>query len=291
MELLVTLRNTRNLDKIINVVDGVIIGSEFCSGYQYTLKDLSGISEYVRKNNRKVYFVVDEFISEDELSRLNVYLEYLASLKPDGIYFHDFAVYDVATMYGLKDLLIYDGKSVLCNSLETSYFLSKGLNGVVISSVLTIEEVEKIIKACPKKIDMQIFGHLRLSSSKRKFVTNYLKQIKSPIVDIKDKKLTIVEEQRKDEMPILEDHNGTKIYSDYIFETYNEIPELSEYLNRGIIDTLFIEDTMILQVLRDYRKITNENSSFLKERLYTTSDKPVSSGFLYIKTNITKEDE
>lgn len=290
MELLVTLRNTRNIEKILGSVDGVIIGNKFTVGFNYTLDDITKIVRYCQRVNKKVYIVMDDFICEDDLIELNSYLEFISSLDVDGIYFHDLAVYDAASTFNLKNKLIYDGKTVLCNSLESAYYLSKGINSVVISRELTKEEVLSIITSNPNRVDLQIFGHLRLSYSKRRFVSNYLKQINRPY-DIAGKDDFFLREELRDyKLPVIEDENGTRVYSDYILEMYDEINNFKPYLKRGIIDTLFINDAEVLQVVRDYRKVSKDNCSFLKERLNYNFPNKYSSGYLYLKTNITKDE-
>ena len=93
-------------------------------------------------------------------------------------------------------------------------------------------------------------------------------------------------------MPIVEDDYGTCIYTDYILEMFNELPELRPYLKRGIIDTMFIEDDgLIVQICRDYKRLTEQNKAFLKESLYHNYPDEYSSGYLYQKTNITKDEQ
>lgn len=290
MELLVTLRNTRNIEKIISVVDGVIVGNKYTTGFNYSIDELTKIVRYCQNLHKKTYIVMDDFISEDDLVELNSYLEYVSKLDVDGIYFHDLAIYDASSSFGLKQKLIYDGKNVLCNSLEVAYYLSKGISGTVISRELTKEEVMQILMSNPGKVDMQIFGHFRLSYSKRKFVSNYLREIRRPFNVNNLETLTLREELRDYKLPIIEDESGSKVYSDYIFEMYDEINDFRPYLNRAIIDSLFIKDSEILQVIRDYRKISRDNSNFLKERLNYNFPNKYSSGYLYLKTNITKDE-
>lgn len=292
MELVVTLRNTNSIDRILSYADGVIVGSKFTTGFDYSLQDITSIYTYCKKHNCKVYIAIDDFIAEEELMDLNVYLEFISSLDVDGIYFHDFAVYDASLAFGIKDKLIYDGKTVLCNSLECAYYLGKGINGVVISRELTKKEVGTILSNCPGRIDMQIFGHLRLSYSKRKFISNYLKEIDLPYEINKEDNLYLVEEKRTYKMPVIEDESGTKIYSDFVFHMYDDLSKFKPYINRGIIDTLFLSDELAVQILRDMRKVSDENAYFLKERITNMfPNLKFSSAYLYEKTNITKDNE
>ena len=291
MEVLVTLRQNKGLERVLPLVDGVIIGKYFTTGYNFEMEELKSISEYVKSHNRKVYVVMDNFISEDEKMLLYEYFDYIDGLDVDGIYFHDLGIYDVAKSYGMLSKLIYDGKQVLCNSLDTAFILDRGIDSVVLSRELTLQEISSIVKNNEGRVDLQVFGHLRMSYSKRKFLTNYFNEINKEYDYLNKKTLSLVEEQRNYRMPILEDDYGTTIYTDFIFEMFNEIASLKPFLKRAIVDTLFIEDEgLIQQICRDLRRITIENKDFLKDSLLHNYPNNYSSGYLYQRTNITKDE-
>lgn len=291
MELLVTLRNPKMLYKIQPYVQGIIVGSLFSLSYNYTLNEIANINNYCKNKKIKIYITIDAFISEDDKANLYSYMEFIKDLNVDGIYFHDLAIYEVAGMYEIRDKLIYDGYSVMCNTLEATYFLSRGIDGVVISRELTFEEVNNIITMIPGMIDMQIFGYLRMSYSRRKFIRNYMKEIGKPYIYEESKNLSLIEEKRNYKMPIVEDQYGTRIYTDFILESMKEIPYLRNNLRRGIIDTLFIDDeNLILTILREYQRVTVENSEFLRQSIYKNFPNRYSSGYFYQKTNITKDE-
>lgn len=290
MELLITLRDIKNIELFKDKCDGYLVGSDFSTGFDYTLEDIQKINTYCLKNNKKLYIVLDSFIEEDELDILDNYLFELSKLNISGIYFHDLGVYTKANKYNLKDKLIYDGKTVLCNSKEVKYYLDKNINGVVISRELTLSEVKTILNNNPNKVDMQIFGHLRLSYSKRKFLTNYFKQINKDYDYINKKSLYLIEELRDYKMPIIEDKNSTQIYSDYVFLIYKEFNELKDYINRAIIDTLFLDEERIVNVLDDYNNLNQNNYEELLNRLNNEYPNTYSTGYFYEKTNITKDE-
>ncbi|MBR6260321.1 MAG: U32 family peptidase, partial [Erysipelotrichaceae bacterium] len=83
---------------------------------------------------------MDDFISEDEKMLMYDYLDFIDGLNVDGIYFHDLGIYNAAKSYGLVSKLIYDGKTVMCNSLDTAFLLDKGIDSIVISRELTYPE-------------------------------------------------------------------------------------------------------------------------------------------------------
>ena len=290
MELLVTLRTTKNIDKIRSVCDGFIVGSLFSSGYSYSIENLKDINKYCKDNNLKFYVTIENFINEEERAKLINYMALLSELNVDGVYFHDLGVIDVARTFEMENKLIYDGQTILCNSLDVAFYMSRGIGGVVLSRELTLEELQSILKNNNQVCDVVIFGHQRLSYSKRKFLTNYFKEIDVQYDFLNKDTLRLVEEKRDYKLPIIEDKDGTRIYTDYVFEMYKEMPELKSYIKRGIIDTLFVDVDSIPTVVRDYKRITNENSSFLFEGLNLNYPDNYSTGYLYQKTNITKDE-
>ena len=291
MELLVTLRHIESLEKILPFADGVILGSHFTNGYHLSLEEITQSVRFCRTFHKKVYIIMDDFISEDEKMLMYDYLDFIDGLNVDGIYFHDLGIYNAAKSYGLVSKLIYDGKTVMCNSLDTAFLLDKGIDSIVISRELTYPEVKEILKNHSGRIDLQIFGHLRMSYSRRHFLKNYFKQIGKEYDYNGKETLSLVEEQREYKMPIIEDEDGTYIYTDYIFEMFNEICEVKNDIKRGIIDTLFIDDlNLICQVLRDYRRINMGNRSFIKESFMHNHPGNYSTGYFYQKTNISKDE-
>ena len=291
MELLMTLRKKEQLERAVTLVDGIIVGKYFSSGYHFSMHEFNQIYSFCKAHQCRFYIAMDNFVSENEKMLMYEYFDYIDSLDVDGIFFHDLGIYDAAKSYNLLDKLIYDGRSVLCNSLDTAFLLDKGIDSVVLSRELTLSEITAIVRNNPQKVNLQIFGHVRLSQSKRKFLTNYFREIHKDYDYLNKETLSLIEEKREYRMPILEEESGTSIYSDYILEMFSEIVDLKPYLKRGIIDTLFLEDEkQIFEVCRDYKRITKANHEFIKNSLYHSYPDVYSSGYLYQKTNITKDE-
>ena len=291
MELLVTLRKRALLENVLPLVDGVIIGKFFTASYHLGTNEMRIINNFCKSNKKKVYVQIDNFISEDDMDELLDYMGFVKSLEPDGIYFHDLGLYEIAKQFDLSSKLIYDGKSVLCNSLDTRFLLNRGIDSVMLARELTFEEIRNIAKNNPDQVDLQIFGHQRMSYSRRKFLKNYFREINKDYDYLNKETMYVIEEQRDYKMPIVEDEEGTFIYSDYIVEMFKEVPEISDVIKRGVIDTLFIEnDSMILEACRDYKRVNKENADFIKENFRLSYPENYSSGYLYQKTNITKDE-
>lgn len=285
MEILVSLTNKGILEKLTSkYVDGLIFGSAFSFKYNYNEDEIRGISAYCIDRGLKQYISIDTFISEDDLDELDKYLEFISSLNIDGLYFNDLCIINMAKKHNLSDRLIYDPITLTTNSNDIGFYINKGMD-VCLARELALDEIIEIIKKHPYKLDMQIFGHLRMSYSKRKFLSNYFKEIDSNRNVLNKENICLIEETRNYRLPIKETKYGTSIYTDYVFVMYEEFVYLNKLLKRGILDAEFIFDDVLFDVLRDIKRLTKDNAEFLKESLkekYPQFD--FSSGYLYQKT-------
>lgn len=292
MELLVTLSNINLLNKYTKGnVDGLLFGGPLSLRFNYSLKEIEMINEYCLKESLKRYVTIDAFISEYDRVLVNDYLEFLKKLDVDGIYFTDLGIINVAGGVDLTNKLIYDPDTLLTNSLDVNFFLRQGI-GTVLARELSFDEVKDILEKNPAKCDMQVFGHLKMSYSKRQFMTNYFKYIGKEVDILNKRSIRLVEEHRNYKLPIIEDKYGTRIYSDYVLLMYKEYLELRPLLKRAIIDDTFIEkNELTLAALRDYKRVSDMNAEFLEENITALyNNVSFSNGYLSNKTSKVKEE-
>lgn len=290
MELLLTLSNIDLLNKYSkDNIDGLLFGGPLSLRFNYSLKEIEMIDVYCLRNNLKRYVVIDAFISEYDRVLVNDYLEFLKKLDVDGIYFTDLGIINVASAIGIRNKLIYDPDTLLTNSLDVNFYLRQGI-GTVLARELSFDEVKHILEKNPGKCDMQIFGHLKLSYSKRQFMTNYFKYIGKEVDVLNKRSIRLVEEHRNYKLPIIEDKYGTRIYSDYVLLMYKEYLELRPLLKRAIIDDTFIEkNELTLAALRDYKRVSDMNAEFLEENITALyNNVSFSNGYLSNKTSKVK---
>lgn len=291
MELLISLNDINVLNRITNdLVDGVIFGCSFSMKYNYTNEEVLRINKECISKNLKRYISIDSFISESDLALLDAYMFFITVINPDGIYFSDLAVVDVAKRYGLDNRLIYDPVTLMTNFRDIGFYLDKGID-VCLARELTLEEITEIIKKYPYKLDMQVFGHLRMSYSKRKFLTNYFNEINKEIDYLDKDNISLVEESRNYKLPVKETKYGTNIYTDYVLLMYEEFVYLRSLCKRVIVDNEFISNDVLFDVLRDFRRLNENNAEFLKESLIQRyPDYSFATGYLYQKTVNRKEE-
>lgn len=293
MELLVTIKDLSLLNRLsTQYVDGVIFGCAFSSKYSFSIDEIRQISKFCDDAGLKKYISIDSMILEEDLGGLYRYFEIIKELNVDGIYFADLGVIPAARAYGLSDKLIYDPVTLLTNTLDINFYLAQGF-GATLARELAYEEVLKIVEKFPNKIDMQVFGHLRMSYSKRKFLSNYFNQLEKEVELNGKNNLTLEEESRNYRLPIRETKYGTEIYTDYVLLMYREYITLRNYLKRAIVDSDFIKnEDAVIRVLKDLRTVTDENCDFLINRfIERNQDIMVDTGYLFKKTTDKKEED
>lgn len=272
-------------------VTGVIVNSRFSLKNNFAEEDLVVINQYCKNRNLKFFVCIDVLVNESDLEELHHYLDFIKYLKPDGIYFADLAVLSYVKGHMLNCELIYDPSTLNTNDLDVSFYLKQNVD-VVLARELTIREIADIIKKHQGRIEMQVFGHLRMSYSKRKFLSNYFNEIDEPIVVEGVNNFSLIEESRSYKLPIRENKYGTAIYTDYVFIMYEELAYLSKVLKRAIIDTDFIAEEIGLEVIRDIRRLSSENSKFLLDNFKNNHFFiDFSNGYLYQKTTDKKEND
>ncbi len=290
MELLVTLSHFDNLKRLTKKdVDGVIFGGPFSLRFKYNLDEIRQINKYCLNNNLKRYVTLDTFIFEKDKVAIYEYLDFLKELNIDGLYFTDLGVVLMAGE-AFKNKLIYDPDTLLTNSLDVNFYSKQNI-GTVLSRELCLDEINKIIENNLNRVDMQVFGHLKMSYSRRKFLSNYFKHIGSNLDLTNKRDVLLVEENRDYSLPIIEDRYGTRIYTDYIFLMYQELVPLKDKIKRAIVDDTFIGDfNLVCDVLRDLRRLSVDNYGFLYRNLVAKyKDYDFSDGYLYKKTSNVKE--
>ena len=245
MKYLTTLVNLKQLN---NSSSFYIAGNEKYSVKLPAYFDVDLVDKY-----DDLFISVNKIFHNNELEDLTNYLTYLKTKKIKGIFFSDFAVYSICERLGMLDLLIYDPNTLVTNYKELEFFEGK-IKGVVISPFISLEELKEF-----KSDKLELFflgnGRINLFYSKRKLVTNYL--IYHEIKDELDKNNLLLKEELRDNtyFPIVEDKNGTYVYSPFIYSCLDLEKELTNI------------DYLIIDLVYDKKFIKGDNLGFLNRNI------------------------
>ncbi|XMB85154.1 U32 family peptidase [Mycoplasmatota bacterium WC44] len=279
MEIVVTLKTIED----INLAgDSFILGTTF--GVRNDIFTLEEI-KYVKLNtNKNVYVNLDRVIHEDELDKLESFLNELKKINVDGIYFSDLSIFTISEDLGLIDKLIYNPGTLVTNYVDVQFYLTLGIKRVCLSREITLEDINEIMNHT-KDVEVIIHGKLNMFYSKRKLLTNFFSYTKQKI----EKKGHLIEEIRDEKYPIIEDETGTHIFQGNTLNSFKELSEFNDITVRidgYLFDQEYVED--VLNIYNEIRNGMNSSEAFNNYSVKYDSDE-LFSGYYYKETNYMKK--
>ena len=216
--------------------------------FSYTTKinlNINQIKKIKQQTNKEIFIKIDKNIFNKDLEKLKQNLIKLDKLNLNGIMFYDLSVMSIAKNLHLKTPIIWNQNYFVTNYKTCNYYEKEGIQGAVISSEITKEEILEIRKNTKLTLFVNIFGYQIMAVSKRKLITNYFKYLKKKNLK---KKNYIIEKDKK--YRIIQNPEGTIILSDKILNgiKYKQLFE-DNNINYLILDQTMIKDKPFLKIL------------------------------------------
>ena len=296
MKKIATLRNIEDINKLNSLkINCVLIGEENYSSSLEMLFELSEIATIVNNChalNMKVMVGLNRLYFDDDLDGLTNCITKLIEVNVDYIEYCDPCIYMICSNLNYTNKLIYNPDALMCNNRDIQTYLDLGINSVVISREITMEEIEYIVNNVNGKLQLHVFGNIKMSYTKRNFITNYLRNINND-TNVKNRyDVTLIESTRTGIMPIIEDDYSTSVYSDFVMCALKEI-KLIKKLNIDSIrfDGIFIKQAIFFEVIEIFNQVIdnqlNEIEAFeMLCKKYLELN--ISDGYLHAKTNLVK---
>jgi len=196
--------------------------------FNITLKQLKEIKN--KLSNKKIFVAIDKNIFNKDIKELEEILLEIEKIHIDGIMFYDLAIINLAKKLNLTTPLIWSQDFLVTNYETCNYYHHEGVQGAVLSSILTTEEILTIANHTKMDLFVNIFGYQVIAFSKRKLISNYLEHF-----DIKNNNEYhhITEKDKK--YAIKENEEGTKILSDEVLNGILEIKKLKNTNSKYLI--------------------------------------------------------
>ena len=264
-----------NINKYKNA-DALILGLKgFCiNTYAYSFEEIVNI---LSETKQEIFIAINKNIHNNELELLEDYLLKFSKMNIAGIFYADVALIEINKEHNLNLNLIWSQEHLTCNYHTINYWLNEGAKGVFISNDITKREIIEIAANVTGTKFVQVFGYIPIYVSRRHAVDNYLKAFD---IKNKDKYFNYISKEEKD-YPIVDDENGTYVYSNNILCSLNEIEEYNN-IDYGIISFFNInhDEEKIIDL---FKTVTNNNK---KEYMDFIKDKfnNIDTIFLYTET-------
>ena len=261
-----------------NDCDGYILGVKNLSVNMPIYFDINELVEFIKKikdNNQEVFIALNKNMHNGDLEYLEGFLQTLNGLNIDGVLYYDIGVVNVWKRLKLDYELVWAQEHLTTNYLTCNYWYDRGVKYAYLASEITTDEIMEIKENTDMKLMVPIFGYLPMFVSKRHAVKNYLEYF-----NLKDNSdINYITKESK-VYPIVDDENGTTVYSSSILNGIGETLKLIniDYL---VLNSFNIGDKF-KEVVKMFKNVDENNIDDYTNELdqLFNSDR----GFLYSRT-------
>lgn len=248
-------------------------------------EELIPLIEKLHALDLKAGILMNRLFHENDVYEAEKIMEDLILNQADHIIFADTALAFDAKNKGFMDRLCYQPETMMTSSFDAKVWSETGVNCVMISSLLTKDEIVQIASSV-RDAGVNVHGYQMMSVSARPLFSAYAKQTGiKPLRDVNG--LYLVEEKREGRMPVYENAYAAMIFSDYIQESFDEMNAfLKAGAKRFVIDSWHLEKECVLEAISIYRALIDGTEAKEKVSAYRKkyADLPLSSGYYEQKT-------
>ena len=278
MKLLIMPKSIDQIESLIEDIDGVIVGIKDLSINQpayFTLDEIKKINEIIKNNGKEIFVSLNKNMFNKDLEILEYTLLQLDNLKLNGILYYDIAIVNFKKNLKLVTPLVWNQEHLTTNYLTSNFWYEYGAKYTMISSEITLDEINEIALNANAKTMVPIFGYLPMFVSRRHLVKNYLDTFK--IKD--DSNINYIEKEDK-MYAIIDSNDGTIAYSNKCLNGINETLKLNvDYI---VLNSFNINNATFKRVVSMYNIVNESNVQEFKEEIDKMLD--TDTGFLYKET-------
>ena len=278
MKLLIMPKSIDQIESLIEDIDGVIVGIKDLSINQpayFTLDEIKKINEIIKNNGKEIFVSLNKNMFNKDLEILEYTLLQLDNLKLNGILYYDIAIVNFKKNLKLVTPLVWNQEHLTTNYLTSNFWYEYGAKYTMLSSEITIDEINEIALNTNAKTMVPIFGYLPMFVSRRHLVKNYLDTFK--IKD--DSNINYIEKEDKI-YAIIDSNDGTIAYSNKCLNGINETLKLNvDYI---VLNSFNINNATFKRVVSMYNIANESNVQEFKEEIDKMLD--TDTGFLYKET-------
>ena len=286
MKLLATIYQIENIEKISAYADGFLVGHEDFGTRltrSFSTAEISKAVKLSKQLDKEIFLLCNQMFTDQMMIDFKSWITHLSISDIDGIVVADLGAYKLLESLDLSSKVIYNPETLLANVYDFNFLAKYQIQGVYIAKEITLDDVLEIGKQKKHKMFMVGHGHLNMFYSKRQLIDTFMtyQDSDNPYHNLQD--LKIVEENRKeDPYPILEDKAGTHVFRSQVLSSLKHLEELKTCVDYLVIDSLFKDDSYMLDVLKMYKE--EKEDLQVIENLKEKYDEIWDEGFFYKKT-------
>lgn len=275
MRKLMIIPSNLEIDETLKYADAYLFGLQNMSvnmPFEITLEELKKINLKLKKNDKDLFIALNKNFYTSELDSLKVILKEIDKLDIKGIFYADTCFINLKKDLNLKTDLVWSQEHLTTNYETMNFWNSYGVKYTYVSSDITLKEIEEIKEKSKCKLIVPIFGYIPIFTSKRHAVKNYLDNF-----NLKNNSKTNYIEKENKLYPIVDNKEGTVVYSSHILNGYDEYKKL-ENIDYFTLNSFNIESDKFINILKMYKEKNVKEEKI--DKLFQNIDK----GFLYKET-------
>lgn len=275
MKIMVMPKSKEELLSVMDYSDAFILGLKDLSINMPNYFTMDEIKEIISLTDAEIFVSLNKNMHNDDLEALKEAMFELDKLNIAGIMYYDIAVVNLKIENNLKTPLVWGQEHMTTNYITSNYWFDFGASYTLLSSEITIEEVNEIKNNAKASLILTVFGYLPMFVSKRHLVKNYLKTFN--LTD--DSKINYIE-KLDNKYPIIDDESGTIAYSSHILNGIGEIPNL--HVDYVLLNSFNIDSIVFKEVVEMASLVTNDNALEYTDKIDQMLN--TDRGFLYKET-------
>ncbi len=265
----------------INDIDGIIVGlKDYAIGINLllTIEEIEQLKEDY--NDKELFVVINKNLENKDINYIEKILCKLDDININGVFFYDLAILLIKNKYNLNIDLVWNQSHMVTNYNTCNYYYDEGVKYALLSSEITVDEMNEIKNNSKIIPFIYIFGKNIIAHSKRCLVSNYFNHFAIN----KDKDNYEIEEKVSNKQyEIIEGDLGTTVRCKDLLNGINAIYDLKDigdnyFIVDEVIDDNFID---ILNVIKD--SINGGNKDINYKTMYNIINSDY-EGFFYKKT-------
>lgn len=268
------------IKRTLNYSDAYLIGLKGFSinnNLCVSINHLNKLKTYI--GNKELFINLNKNFTNSDILKLKDVMVKLNNYNIKGIFYYDVAVINIYNEIDTNYDLVWASEHATTNYATINYWYSFNAKYCLISSDITLKEMLDIRKKTQSKLIVPIFGYQPMFNSKRHIVRNYLEYFK-----LRDNSRINFMEKEGKVYPILDNEDGTTVYTNYIF---NGIKEYNNFKNNNIeyvlLNSFNIDSNKFIEVLKTVKNINSANASECYEHINSLFSN-IDTGFLYRET-------
>lgn len=280
MKVMIMPSSIDEVKETLDYVDAYLIGIKGFSvnnNLCVNIEDLSKIKEII--GNKELFINLNKNMDNKDIENVKSIMNELNRYAILGIFYYDVGILNIFNSGSFNYDLVWASEHATTNYKTINYWHRFNVRYCLISSDITLSDVLEIRSNTDTKLIVPIFGYQPMFNSKRHIVKNYL-----DFFDIHDNSEIYYMEKEDKVYPIIDNDEGTSVYTNYILNGIKEYEKLEKNnIDYVLLNSFNIESEKFIDALEKI-KTGNYNNNLESDDHTNLLFDNCDSGFMYKET-------